>query len=248
MRSMRLFVEQPLTVGQQVTLDEKRSHYLQHVLRAAVGNSITVFDGSGRDYLARIETLQKKSLQLSITGAADPLQHIAESPLRSVLAIAISKGERMDWIMQKATELGITAIQPLISQHMALKMDAARAEKKQRHWQGVVVSACEQCGRSVVPQVAAARKLTDWLDSSRGDLKLIFTPGGESFSSIAEAQPCPPAEVSILIGAEGGFSEAEMTQAKQCDFVGIGFSPRILRTETAPVVALTLLQQRWGDG
>jgi len=165
-----------------------------------------------------------------------------ESPLRIEMGIAVSRGERMDWVVQKATELGVTAISPLFTERTEVKLKAERAAKKLRHWQQIAISACEQSGRNQLPTIADFKALPNWLSAVEADRKFVLHhrsddhPGGEA-----------PTSVALLIGPEGGLSEAEIEAAMDAGFEAMRLGPRVLRTETAPLAALSVLQSRWGD-
>lgn len=247
MRRSRVYSEQSLSVGQSLLLDTRNSHYLLHVLRVKVDQTLVLFDGHGKDYLATIEEVSRKSVRVFINKVIPDCDTVGESPLSVTLAIAISKGERMDWVMQKATELGATRIQPLITQRVDVKLKPERMAKKLDHWRGVIIGACEQSGRSVLPELLAAKAIAPWLTEEHSDLKLVLRAQGCRLATLAEEITHKPASVSVLIGPEGGLDEDELTLAQNAGFLATGFGPRILRTETAPIVALSLLQEKWGD-
>jgi len=245
MRRSRIFCLGPLAADQLVELDARNSHYLLHVLRIKTGQPLVLFDGSGCDYHGTVEQVLRKSIQVRII---DQCEHqINESRLHTTLGIAISKGDRMDWVMQKATELGVSEIQPLITQRVDVKLNQQRMEKKHLHWHGIVIGACEQSGRSVIPKLKPACSVDHWLDSHHSDLKLVLRANGEPFEPMAKAVNHLPTSAAVLIGPEGGLTDTELQLAEKANFVATGFGPRILRTETAPIIALTLLQSQWGD-
>ena len=247
MRRSRIYCDTALDIHQSLVLDARNSHYLLHVLRVKEAQVLTLFDGKGSDYKAVIDQVLRKSVHVTITEKCSSDQVAAESPLRTTLAIAISKGERMDWVMQKATELGVTAIQPLITERVDVKLNEQRMAKKTEHWRGIVIAACEQSGRSVLPILAEPTPIKQWLTNHSCAIGLVLRAHGETFLSIANAMMVAPDSATVLIGPEGGLSEAELQQAEQAGFIATGLGPRILRTETAPVAALTLLQTQWGD-
>jgi 16S rRNA (uracil1498-N3)-methyltransferase len=167
---------------------------------------------------------------------------LAESPLRLHLGQGLSRGERMDWAIQKATELGAARITPIVSERCEVRLKDERADKRTAHWRQIAISACEQCGRSVLPQIDAPVSLAEWLQATEADLKLVLHPVAEPLASHAR-----PGSLAFLIGPEGGLSDAEVEQARAAGFHAARLGPRVLRTETAPVVALSVAQQLWGD-
>lgn len=247
MRRSRIYSEQSLSVGQSLLLDARNSHYLLHVLRVKADQTLVLFDGHGMDYLATIKEVSRKSISVLINEVMPACDTVGESPLPVTLAIAISKGERMDWVMQKATELGVTRIQPLITQRVDVKLKPERMAKKIDHWRGVIIGACEQSGRSVLPELLAVKAIAPWLTEDSSDFKLVLRAQGRRLTTLADEVTHKPASVSVLIGPEGGLDEDELTLAQNAGFLATGFGPRILRTETAPIVALSLLQEKWGD-
>lgn len=255
MRQTRIYctqaLEQAFSAGERVTLDARNNHYLVNVLRIAVGDTLTLFDGSGSDYIASVQSISRRQIELQIAEKLDVTNSGSESPLQTVLALGISKGERMDFAIQKSVELGVNTIQPLITERVNTNKDAARLGKKREHWQSVVVSACEQSGRSVVPRVEPPVKYEQWLASLEDDdklpvLNLTFKPGGVPLADVLRDGK-PASLARLLIGPEGGLSDSEIQAAQNCGFAGVGLGPRVLRTETAPLVAMALLQAYRGD-
>ena len=247
MRRSRIYCEQSLSTGQSLLLDQRNSHYLLHVLRVKADQTLILFDGLGADYRATISEVSRKSVTVFINEEIETENTVSESPLQLTLAIAISKGDRMDWVMQKATELGVTRIQPLITQRVDVKLNPERMTKKMDHWLGVVIGACEQSGRSVLPSLLTPKPIASWLTEDNSDFKLVLRAHGTPLSTLAANVITPPTSVSVLIGPEGGLDETELALAENTSFLATGFGPRILRTETAPIVALSLLQEKWGD-
>lgn len=241
MRVPRLFVNTPLAAQQQIGLLPARAHYLNNVLRLKVGDSLIVFNGEGGQFQATLESLTKKQTFIRLHGFEKVNN---ESPLFTELTIGVSKGERMDWVMQKATELGVNRLVPLLSERTEIKLNAERWQKKLQHWREIIISACEQCGRNLLPELTAPQTLPAYLTNCTAAEKLILHPQPENFS----LSSCKNSgHIALLIGAEGGFSDNEVRAAIEAGFVGWSLGPRILRTETAPVVALSLLQARFGD-
>ncbi|MGE8293971.1 MAG: 16S rRNA (uracil(1498)-N(3))-methyltransferase [Pseudomonas sp.] len=238
MRLSRFFIDAPLSLGQH-ELPEAQAHYIGRVLRHAVGDAVQLFDGSGREYLGELIEVGKKSVRVELRECVDGL---AESPLRIHLGQGLSRGERMDWAIQKATELGASEITPIISARCEVRLKDERADKRMMHWRQVAISACEQCGRSVLPMIHPPLELEAWLQQIEADLKLVLHPVAEPW-----ATHTPPRSLAFLIGPEGGLSDAEVDQARGAGFEAARLGPRVLRTETAPVVALSVAQQLWGD-
>jgi 16S rRNA (uracil1498-N3)-methyltransferase len=238
MRLSRFFIDAPLSLGEH-ELPEAQAHYIGRVLRMTEGDALQVFDGSGTEFRGTLLEVGKKRVRVQLD---DSFAGQAESPLRIHLGQGLSRGERMDWAIQKATELGVSEITPIVSERCEVRLKDERAEKRQAHWQQVAVSACEQCGRSVVPIIHSPVPLADWLKRTEADLKLVLHPVAEPLTSHDK-----PDTLAFLIGPEGGLNDAEVEQAKDAGFHAARLGPRVLRTETAPVVALSVAQQLWGD-
>ncbi|WP_313327683.1 16S rRNA (uracil(1498)-N(3))-methyltransferase [Stutzerimonas balearica] len=237
MRLSRFFVDLTLTLGRH-ELPDAQAHYIARVLRLGVGDAVQLFDGSGFEYRGRLCAVGKKQVQVEL----DERHHgQAESPLKIHLGQGLSRGERMDWAIQKATELGATEITPIISDRCEVRLNDERADKRLAHWRQIAISACEQCGRSVLPTLHAPQTLAQWL-GIEADLKLLLHPVASPL-----AEHAAPSNLAMLIGPEGGLSEAEIDQARQQGFLPARLGPRVLRTETAPVVALSVAQYLWGD-
>lgn len=238
MRLSRFFIDAPLALGQH-ELPEAQAHYIGRVLRHAAGDAVQLFDGSGQEFLGELVEVSKKSVRVELR---ESFAGLAESPLRLHLGQGLSRGERMDWAIQKATELGAARITPIVSERCEVRLKDERADKRTAHWRQIAISACEQCGRSVLPQIDAPVSLAEWLQATEADLKLVLHPVAEPLASHAR-----PGSLAFLIGPEGGLSDAEVEQAKAAGFHAARLGPRVLRTETAPVVALSVAQQLWGD-
>jgi 16S rRNA (uracil1498-N3)-methyltransferase len=233
-------VPTPLYASTPLTLSGDRAHYLGKVLRATPGTPLSLFNDSGLEYAASVSAITKHEVLVAVAEAHDPG---TESPLRTLLALGISRGERMDYAIQKSTELGVSRIQPLFTTHCEVKLDGSRQDKRIDHWQQVAISACEQSGRVRVPEVLAPLTLTAFVERCDAALKLLFDQGETRHLAGAP----PTGEVALVIGPEGGLAPQEIALARQNGFVGIRLGPRILRTETAPVAALAVLQQLWGE-
>ncbi|GAB3104351.1 16S rRNA (uracil(1498)-N(3))-methyltransferase [Lysobacter terrae] len=243
MRTIRVHVDAPLAPGTELALPESAAAHLARVLRLTVGDECVLFNGDGHDHDARIVALDKRGLRVAV-GSSRPVQN--ESPLRIVLLQGVARGEKMDLILQKATELGVAAIAPLWSQRSEVKLDGARADKRLAHWRGVVTSACEQCGRARVPEVASPLSLAATLQQlPTGGLRLILDPEGELAFAALPADAT--ATLYLAVGPEGGWSDIDREQLRAAGFRGLRLGPRILRTETAGLAAIAALQAGFGD-
>lgn len=238
MRLSRFFIEAPLDLGQH-ELPEAQAHYIARVLRHTVGDAVQLFDGSGHEFRGELVEVGKKSVRVELR---ETFPGLPESPLHIHLGQGLSRGERMDWAIQKATEMGAGVISPVVSERCEVRLKDERADKRMAHWRQVAISACEQCGRSVVPLIQAPLSLADWLEQVDAQLKLVLHPIAEPLLSHSR-----PDSLAFLIGPEGGLTDNEVEQAKSAGFHAARLGPRVLRTETAPVVALSIAQQLWGD-
>ncbi|MDY0954763.1 16S rRNA (uracil(1498)-N(3))-methyltransferase [Stenotrophomonas rhizophila] len=242
MRVTRCHVETPLAVGQTLSLPEEAANHLVRVMRLREGDGCVLFNGDGHDYRATLVVVGKRDAQVRIDAA---LAVANESPLHITLLQGIARGEKMDLILQKATELGVNAIVPVNAERTEVKLDAARAEKRLAHWNSVVVSACGQSGRARVPSVAAPQSLLDAARQMPAEaLKLTLDPLGEH--RLSTLQPAPGGVV-IAIGPEGGWSPRDRQALAEAGFQGLQLGPRILRTETAGLAAIAAVQARLGD-
>ncbi len=244
----RFYHPAEIAIGQLVELSIENKHHAARVLRLKKGDPITLFNGFGGEFSAHIDTLTKSSTTVLI----DSYQEIeCESPLHIELAQAICVNEKMDWIIQKAVELGVTCIQPVMTHRSIVHLSDERSSKRLHHWQKIVISACEQCGRNRIPQVLPLTTLSQWLshkktNKSPSDLYLILsTTTTQSFRNISK----PPANMnlSLVIGPEGGFTQEEEAAILHTGFVPIRLGQRILRTESAALAAVSALQILWGD-
>lgn len=241
MRIPRAFVEAKLSVGAQMALPEEVHNHLVKVLRMRVDQQLVLFNGDGNDYLARLTEVEKRRSVVSIESAEERTN---ESPLRIEIGQGLSRGERMDFAIQKATELGVRAITPLFTERSEVRLNAERQAKRTKHWQQVAISACEQSYRATLPSIAEPQLLSDWLISCDAELKLVLSPHTEPLV-LGELQR--PKSVALLIGPEGGLEESEVEQAIAAGFHPWLLGPRVLRTETAPVAAAAVLHYLWGD-
>jgi 16S rRNA (uracil1498-N3)-methyltransferase len=239
MRVPRVYVDQPLTGG-ELSLDERAAHYVGQVLRMRAGRELILFNGDGNAYAATIIEAAKKHVLCQLDTA--PQTAIAASPLKIELGIALSKGDRFDLVIQKATELGVSSITPLLTERVDVKLSGERLEKKQRHWQQIMISACEQCGRNDLVAIKPAQALAQWRNDLSAELKLVLCP------AVAGAIADDTAKsIALLVGPEGGLSDSEIEQCLSQGFAALQLGPRVLRTETAPIAAISILQYRWGD-
>jgi len=237
----RVYVPDPIPVHGIFDAPADAAHHLAHVLRLAEGDVLAVFDGRGLEYPATIERVGKSAVTLRV---GEPHEVDRESPLRVTLAQGISSGERMDYTVQKAVELGVAAIQPLSTERSVVRLSSERAAKRVAHWQAIAVAACEQCGRNRIPPIAPLQSLLDWLHANRHRKVAIAAPGAAS-SLRAFVGDAPPA--AIVIGPEGGFTEAERAEAGAAGAVAVSLGPRVLRAETAGPAALAMLAALAGD-
>ena len=257
MRSPRFYLPAPLAVGATVALDDHAFNHAVRVLRLKPGAALILFDGEGGAFAATLIEVGKREARARVTEA---LPGAVESPLRVALAQGISRGEKMDYTLQKAVELGVAAIQPLFTERGGVDLGGERLARKIQHWRGIVIGACEQCGRNRLPELREPVPLAEWLrrqaetDSPGAprhpplkggrDLRLLLDPLAERGLRGLER---PEGMIALLIGSEGGLSPAEIAQVHQAGFTGVRLGPRILRTETAGVAALAAVQALWGD-
>jgi 16S rRNA (uracil1498-N3)-methyltransferase len=242
MRIPRLYLDLPLSPNTTHSLPEQSFHYLCKVLRFKQGYVLKVFNGDGRQYNATLLTIEKRHALIHVTDA-EALHN--ESPIKVTIGQCLSRGERMDYAIQKAVEAGVYAIQPLFSERCEVKLDEERADKRLQHWQHIAISAAEQSGRAYVPAILPPIKLEDWVENCKDLLKL--TLHHHSHQPIRELMAPTDNAVSVLIGPEGGLSEEEVDFSINQGFKPVALGPRVLRTETAPIVALSAIQLLWGD-
>ncbi|MGY1459717.1 MULTISPECIES: 16S rRNA (uracil(1498)-N(3))-methyltransferase [unclassified Luteimonas] len=243
MRLTRAHIEAPLTVGARLALPEGAAAHLLRVLRLDVGDACVLFNGDGFDYGARVTAAGKRGGEVEIL-AAHAVDN--ESALRILLLQGVARGERMDWILQKATELGVAAFVPVNSERSEVRLDAARAAKRLAHWQGVVGSACAQSGRAVVPAVSTPMSLADAVAGLPADaLRLTLDPTADA--AVRGLAHPGGRSVVIAIGPEGGWSPRDRSVLADGGFSGLRLGPRILRTETAGIAAISALQAAFGD-
>lgn len=240
MRVSRLYVAQPLQLGEQLTLDEDASHYVRTVLRLKQDQAIVLFNGQGCDFVCHFTEVSRKTVRVLVD---EKLSRDVESPLRITLGMGVSRGDRMDWAVQKAVELGVHALTPLITERCVIKFDADKKQQRHQHWQHIVQHAAEQSGRSILPVLHDVAHINEWVGAQQG-LKVFLDPYAEK--TLADIQP-DAMHLTLLSGPEGGFSDQEREQAKATGFIPVKMGARILRTETAVLAALAAAQSLWGD-
>lgn len=243
MRTTRIHIDQPLAQAAELPLPAQAAEHVVRVLRMNAGDVLTVFNGDGYDYAATLISVGKRDVMLRIDSREEVTN---ESPLKLTLAQGVARGEKMDLIVQKATELGVARIVPLFTERSEVKLDASRAEKRLLHWQAVAASACEQSGRVRVPEVAAAQPLQAWLESLSNDdaQRLALLPEG---TLRAREVQFSASGGLLVIGPEGGLGDRDVSALRDAGFQGLRLGPRILRTETAGLAALAALQALHGD-
>lgn len=239
MRISRVYADMPLQAGSEVTLPEQPSRHLSQVLRLRAGDPLVVFNGDGRDFPAVVNAGRKDAVrvQLQQPGEEEPAPGL---PLH--LGLGISKGERMDFAIQKAVELGVAAITPLFTERCVVRLAGERLARRQEHWRGVLIAACEQSGRRRLPRLNEATPLDHWLPGAAPGV-LLDHRAGQGLAQLAR----PADGLSLLVGPEGGLSETERQQARNAGLTGIRLGPRVMRTETAPLAAIAAMQVLWGD-
>lgn len=240
MRTIRAYIESVSAANQTVELPASVFQHLVKVLRQSEGAPLEIFNGHGQRFEAVLTNVAKKRADVLVQNE---IEATPESPLHTHMGIVMSKGDRFDYALQKATEMGATSITPLTSERCDLKLNAERTEKKMAHWQGVITAACEQCYRDTLPILYPIKSLQDWCDTQGSDVQLVF----HTAASEPDWPEQTPQSVSFLVGPEGGLTEDEVAFAHKQSFKSWQLGPRILRTETAPIAILSLLQMKWGD-
>lgn len=243
MRLNRFHCSTRLATGEAAVLTDSAAQHLRRVLRARSGDEVLLFDGSGSEFRAVIVSGDERSTTLRVLERTAARE--TESPLMVTLIQGISRGERMDFVLQKATELGVTTIAPVVTERSVVRLDAGQAQRRLDHWRAVTVSACEQCGRTVLPVLQPVSMLTDCLSvANRAATRVMLTlDGSRSLAHAAAGSRC----IEMLVGPEGGLSPHELEMAHRAGFVGATLGPRVLRTETAALAALTIVQLVAGD-
>jgi len=239
----RLFIDGALQRGQNLDLDSEQAHYIGRALRLRAGDSLSVFNAKSGEFAAVVVSVSKSNATVQV-GAH--IETATESPLKLQLVQGVSRGDRMDFVVQKATELGVKRITPVLTEYSMVKLDGTRAEKRRAHWQKVAISACEQSGRIRPPLIDPPVPLKTWFGGKthEADVDLILQPGAtRAMTSLT----VPKTKVCLLIGPEGGFSDAEYDDAEFAGFTAVSLGPRVLRTETAALAAVSVAQSLWGD-
>ena len=241
MRIPRIFVDHALVVNQHYNLQDSAAHHIMHVLRMKAGQSLVLFNGQGGQFAAAINSISKRGVEI-ITGEHSDTD--CESPLQITLVQGVSRGDRMDYTLQKAVELGVKQIVPVLCSYTNIKLDDDKKSKRLEHWRNIIINACEQSGRNRLPELSPIMNLDEWLQQDRNPLKLILHPAGAM--ALSEIQS-PTQAITLLAGPEGGFSDDEVTLSKHCACYPLSLGPRILRTETAALAAISACQTLWGD-
>jgi len=242
MRLTRVYVDAVLEPGARLTLTGGAAGHLTRVLRLRPKAALKLFNGRGGEYAASIERVQRSEVQVAI-GAHEPIER--ESPFPLTLAQGVSRGERMDLVVQKATELGVARLVPLLTERSIVRLNGEQSDRKSSHWRAIAIAACEQCGRNRLPEVALPAQLREFLRQPCGDsVRLLLSPAAPRR---IEDVSRPAGGATVLIGPEGGLSDAEQEDALTAGFTAVNLGPRVLRTETAAIASLTLLQRVFGD-
>jgi len=243
LRTLRFYVSDELVVGNEIEVPGDTARHMRSVLRLSVNDCVQLFNGDGKEYICRIANIDKKVTRLEIISSSSVDR---ESGLNISLLQGVSRSDRMDFTIQKAVELGVNQIWPVYSERSQIQFQSSRLEKKLNHWRGVVSSACEQSGRNHIPQIFEPNSLLDTLKSHSESTanKIIFTPDSQDRLLSAEFLSL---DFRLLIGPEGGFSENELQLAKSYGFVAMGLGPRVLRTETAAIASISIIQSKLGD-
>ncbi len=242
MKPIRLYIDRPITVGGDMRLDKASAHYLGNVMRLREGAVVHVFNGEGGYYIAAVESIRRQAVTIL------PREHVAEereSGLDITLLQGLARGQKMDYTIQKAVELGVNRIVPVASEFSQVKLSPGRADKRLAHWQGVVIHACEQCGRNRLPRMEPPIDLAAWLEQEAQGTKWMLHPGASRF--LADGQPSGTGRITLLAGPEGGLSDSDRGLAERAGYEAVSLGPRVLRTETAAVAALAVCQALWGD-
>jgi 16S rRNA (uracil1498-N3)-methyltransferase len=247
MRLTRVYVEAPIAAGKRLVVEGSAANHITRALRLRSGDALTVFDGSGGEFGARIEEFRKDSV---VVVVEDHRLLERESPLPLTLAQGISRGERMDWVIQKATELGTSRIVPLFTKRSVVRLDEKQADRKLQHWRAIAIAACEQCGRNRIPELAAPVDFFDVLPAeASGATRLLLSPTGDlRIEDLGQdVRQGASKGITVLIGPEGGLEDVEQEAALAAGFKAVRLGPRVLRTETAAIAALTIIQRYFGD-
>ncbi len=241
MRKTRVYINSNLTSGEIVVVDQETSHHLANVLKIRKGESVNAFDGSGGYFEAEIINQDKKSISILPGKFVDDKR---EPAIKLTLAQALVRGQKMDYVIQKAVEVGVHRIVPLLMEFCNVKLEADRLKNRMGHWQKIIINACEQCGRNILPEISSPVELSSWVNQDESPLRLALLPdSGLSINNIKGQD----GNISLICGPEGGFSEEEVESCNGAGYQALSLGPRILRTETAAVAGLVICQSRWGD-
>lgn len=244
MRIPRLFVDSPLAPGREVDLDERAHRHAINVLRLRTGSAVVVFDGAGGEFVGELVQIERHRSRVRL---GEHRTTHTDSGLEVELVQAVAKGEHMDYSLQKATELGVSAIQPVFTAHGVAAPSASRLDNRLRHWRGVIISACEQSGRSRLPTCRAPIRLETWLSAAETRRAgFVLDPAAPAGLASQPNEP-PGCPLYVLVGPEGGLSSAELAAAERSGLTRLRLGPRVLRTETAAAAILVAMQLRWGD-
>lgn len=241
MRISRLYAAQPLTPGQIIELDEDNAHYVRTVLRLKADDAITLFNGDGSEFPAVLGEVSRKHVRVSVKSK---LVRTVESPLRIILGLGVARGDRMDLSVQKAVELGVNTLTPLVTERCVVQFTPEKKQQRSLHWRKIIQHAVEQSGRTIMPELTETETMQNWVAQQQTGLKLFLDPYADK--CLNELQP-PDNTVVLLTGPEGGFTCQEREIAKVAGFVPVRLGSRILRTETASIAALAAVQMLWGD-
>ena len=245
MRLTRVYVDAALEPGTRLTLPASAAGHLTRVLRLRSKAAVTLFNGLGGEYAATIEQVRGSKVTVAV-GDHQAIER--ESPFPLTLAQGVSRGERMDLVVQKATELGVSRLVPVLTERSVVRLDEQQSDRKSSHWRAIAIAACEQCGRNRLPEVALPAPLRELLrEPVGGSVRLLLSPAAARRIEDVPRPESGASGVTVLIGPEGGLSEEEHAQALAAGFVAVNLGPRVLRTETAAIAALTLLQREFGD-
>ncbi len=245
MHTVRIHVDAPLAEGTSLLLPAAQATHVARALRMRPGDRVNLFNGDGCEYVAAIETVHQREIRINVESVR---ACVRESPLRITLAQALARGEKMDWIVQKGTELGVACIVPLVTERSEVHLEATRADRRGTHWRAIAIAAAEQCGRNRLPDIAAPVRIGTWLAGAQAPAhattRLMLQPeGGVTLRALGT----PSAAMTVAIGPEGGFGASDLAALRQAGFTALTLGPRILRTETAGIVALAALQALYGD-
>jgi 16S rRNA (uracil1498-N3)-methyltransferase len=243
MRLTRVYVDAPLACGKRIRLEGSAASHITRVLRLRVGAALTLFNGAGGEYEGSIDKAHGGEVTVAV-GAGVAAER--ESPLNLTLAQGVSRGERMDLVVQKATELGVSRLVPVLTERSVVRLTAQQSDRKVNHWRAITIAACEQCGRNRLPSLATPVPLAEFLRAAAaGETRLLLSPEGAT--ALAEVKRPGSGGITVLIGPEGGLTGEEEQAAIAAGFTAVRLGPRVLRTETAALAALALLQREFGD-